>query len=66
MTVTVNGEPLEVQPGTTVDALVDIIGCGRKGTAVAVNEEVAPRSTWSIVTLQPGDRIEALTARQGG
>ncbi len=66
MKVIVNGRARELRAGTTVDALVDAIGCSRKGTAVAVNEDVVPRSTWVSVELQPGDRIEVLTARQGG
>jgi sulfur carrier protein len=66
MDVTVNGEARLVPAGTTVDSLVDEIGCGRKGTAVAVNEEVVPRSTWASVEIRPGDRIEVLAAKQGG
>lgn len=66
MNVTVNGEARLVPAGATVDGLVDEIGCGRKGTAVAVNEEVVPRSMWASVEIRPGDRVEVLTAKQGG
>lgn len=36
------------------------------GLAAAVNDEVVPRSTWAGTRLQPGDRIELLSAVQGG
>jgi sulfur carrier protein len=66
MDVTVNGEARLVVAGTTVDGLVDEIGCGRKGIAVAVNEEVVPRSMWARTEVRPRDRVEILTPAQGG
>ena len=66
MTVVVNGEAQELSSGTTVAALVDALGRSPKGMAVAINEEVVPRSTWRDVELRPGDRVEVLTAAQGG
>jgi len=46
--------------------MVDALGRGRKGVAVAVNEEIVPRSRWDATTLHDGDRVEVLTAAQGG
>jgi sulfur carrier protein len=66
MNVTVNGEARDVVDGTTVAALVGDLGCGPRGTAVAVNHEVVPRSTWGETRLRPGDRVEVLVASQGG
>jgi sulfur carrier protein len=64
--VTVNGEDRALDGATTVAALVAEIGCGTKGVAVAVNDEVVPRSTWSARALADGDRVEVLKAAQGG
>lgn len=66
MNVVVNGEARDLDDGTTVAALVADLGSGPSGVAVAVNEEVVPRSTWAGVRLGAGDRVEVLTARQGG
>lgn len=66
MNVVVNGEALELHAGTTVAVLVHDLGRSPKGMAVAVNEEVVPRSTWTDVELRAGDRVEVLTASQGG
>lgn len=37
-----------------------------RGVAVAVNGEVVPRRSWPTTTLRAGDRVEVLTATQGG
>ena len=66
MNVVVNGEAVEIDHGTCVDALVDARVESPKGIAVAVNAEVVPRSTWSSHLLADGDRVELLTAAQGG
>ena len=66
MNVVVNGDERHLSTGTTVARLVDELGRSPKGMAVAVNEEVVPRSTWRDVELRPGDRVEVLTASQGG
>lgn len=36
------------------------------GYAVAINDEIVPKSTWQTATISDGDRIELLTAVQGG
>jgi sulfur carrier protein len=64
--VTVNGVRREVEEGLSVAALVDDLAGGTRGTAVAVNQEVVPRSTWASTRLQPGDAVELLRAAQGG
>jgi sulfur carrier protein len=66
MKVTVNGTADDLPADTSVDDLVARLGRGRSGIAVAVNDEVVPRSRWSTVALVDGDRVEILTAAQGG
>jgi sulfur carrier protein len=63
---TVNGEPYDVAPGTTVAALVAERCPSPRGVAVAVNGEVVPRSTWGGVVVGPGDAVEIVTAAAGG
>jgi sulfur carrier protein len=64
--VLVNGEPDEVAEGTTVADLVDRHRDSPRGVAVARNEEVVPRSRWDATVVAEGDRLEILTAAQGG
>ena len=65
MTVTVNGEPREVPPGTTVAQVIASLTQQETGIAAAVNGEVVPRGAWSA-PLRDADRIEVVTAVQGG
>ncbi len=64
--VLVNGEAVTVADGTTVAGLVARHADSPRGIAVARNEEVVPRSTWDATVVADGDRIEILTAAQGG
>ncbi|MFE9553463.1 sulfur carrier protein ThiS [Streptomyces sp. NPDC006692] len=66
MTISVNGEPRALASGTTLDALVATLTPSRSGVAAAVNEAVVPRSAWPVTMLGDGDRVEVLTAVQGG
>ncbi|MEU0989675.1 sulfur carrier protein ThiS [Streptomyces sp. NPDC005953] len=64
--VSINGERHEVAAGTTLDTLVAQLTAAPTGVAAAVNETVVPRSSWGLTRLDEGDRVEVLTAVQGG
>ncbi|MFD9412691.1 sulfur carrier protein ThiS [Streptomyces sp. NPDC059989] len=66
VSVSVNGEPREVAAGTTLDAVVAILTTAPSGVAAALNETVVPRGQWPATPVGEGDRIEILTAVQGG
>ncbi|WP_405781471.1 sulfur carrier protein ThiS [Streptomyces sp. NBC_00859] len=64
--VSVNGAARAVAPETTLDVLVATLTSAPSGVAAAVNETVVPRGLWSRTVLADGDRVEILTAVQGG
>ncbi|MFJ4919280.1 sulfur carrier protein ThiS [Streptomyces sp. NPDC088725] len=66
VTVSVNGEPHALAPATTLDVLVAALTPAPSGVAAAVNETVVPRTRWQGTVLGDGDRVEVLTAVQGG
>jgi sulfur carrier protein len=66
LTVLVNGERRRVAPGTALDTLVRTLAASPSGVAAALNETVVPRAQWSSTLLSEGDRVEVLTAVQGG
>ena len=66
MKVLVNGSTEEIATGTTVADVVDRWARSPIGVAVAVNEAVVTRAEWTGTTLAEGDRVEILTAVQGG
>lgn len=66
MTVWVNGAPRDLGSGATLEALVLELAPWQKGVAVALNGEVVPRGAWAGTPLAPDDRVEVLSAVQGG
>lgn len=64
--VTINGEPREVPPGTTVAQLVGTVTSLQAGIAAALNGEVVPRRDWPGAVLRDRDQVEVVTAVQGG
>jgi sulfur carrier protein len=66
VSVTINGEPRDVQAGTSVAQLIKVVTDQDKGIAVAVNGEVMPRREWPAAALADRDQVEVVTAVQGG
>ncbi|WP_079159662.1 sulfur carrier protein ThiS [Streptomyces griseus] len=66
VSVSVNGEARGVPAGTALDSLIAGLTRAPSGVAAAVNESVVPRGEWPATVLHDGDRVEVLTAVQGG
>ncbi|NEA36837.1 sulfur carrier protein ThiS [Streptomyces sp. SID13031] len=66
MNVLVNGSTEQIEAGTTVSEVVARWAKSPTGVAVAVNEAVVTRTEWPGTTLADGDRVEIVTAVQGG
>lgn len=64
--VRLNGEDRSFPDGCTVADMVATLRSRGRGTAVALNGEVVPRSHWPTAGLAEGDAVEVLTAAQGG
>ena len=66
MRIIVNGAPQAVEADATVAGIVELFAPSPNGIAVAVNAEVVPRSVWAATPVSEDDRIEVLSAAQGG
>ena len=68
LSLTVNGDAREAPEGTTVDALLRAVGRDPDvpGVAVAVQDRVVRRADWPTTPLLDGQRVEVITAAQGG
>ena len=66
MRIILNGQATEVPEGLSVDQILDHLKVKRQYTAVAVNREVAPRSTYASTLLKEGDRVEIVRPMGGG
>jgi sulfur carrier protein len=64
--IRLNGSDRDVIAGATVADVVSLLTTTDSGCAVAINDEVVPRREWSDRRIADGDRIEVLTAVQGG
>ena len=68
MHIVLNGESRDIDDGLTISGLLVEIGIDptQKGSAVAVNGEIALRQEWETSVLQAGDRVDIIRAVQGG
>ena len=64
--IRLNGAPREVADGISVGALLRAETGSARGSAVVVDGEVVPRSSWDAVTVRDGQSVEIVTAVQGG
>jgi sulfur carrier protein len=66
VTITVNGKPMDVDPGLTVEGLLTLLNVKREYTAVAVNRDVVTKSDYDTLKLAEGDRVEIVRPMGGG
>jgi sulfur carrier protein len=63
----INGEPRERGGATVAELLAELgVDAEARGVAVAVDGEVVPRAAWAERQVTEGQRVEALSAMQGG
>lgn len=66
MKAQVNGTSRELADGTSVAAVVTLVGAPEKGVAVALDGAVVPKALWEETIVPDGGVVEVLTAVQGG
>jgi sulfur carrier protein len=66
MRVQVNGEPREVEAGSTISALLATLGLADRPVAVERNAEIVPRAQHASTLLNEGDRLELVQFVGGG
>jgi sulfur carrier protein len=66
MTILVNGRPMDVPEGLTLEQLLAELKVRREYTAVALNREVAARTSYATRVLEDGDRVEIVHPMAGG
>jgi sulfur carrier protein len=62
----VNGDPMEVEDGTTVSGLLETMGLGEKWVVAERNGEPVERRDMASTVLGEGDRLELVRAVAGG
>ena len=64
--ITVNGKPMDVEPGLTIEGLLTLLNVKREFMAVALNRDVLTKSSYDTVKLSEGDKIEIVRPMGGG
>jgi sulfur carrier protein len=64
--VELNGATTELADGSTLADLVSERTGSLRGSAVAVDGAVVPRGDWHSYPIRAGQRVELITAVQGG
>ncbi len=64
--VKLNGEPRDLPDGAALAEAVAAVTDLASGVAAAVNGDVVPRGSWAATALRDGNRVEVVTAVQGG
>jgi sulfur carrier protein len=66
MQIILNGAVHQLAGEPRLAELVRAVSNRESGIAVAVNSAVIPRSCWADTAVNEGDRIDVVTAVQGG
>ncbi len=64
--VLVNEKPVECSVGLDLEALLAELQMPLQATAVALNDDIVPRSQWASTILSTDDRIALFQAIAGG
>ena len=66
MQISVNGDPMEVAPGTSIEQLLERLKLKSKYVAVECNLQLVPRAQHAECELQTDDCLEIVTLVGGG
>jgi thiamine biosynthesis protein ThiS len=66
MEVVVNGEPKQLDAGTSLAAMIEEMGLDRRYLVVEYNGQPLPRDGFERVELADGDRLELVRPVAGG
>jgi sulfur carrier protein len=66
MTITVNGDALEVNKGITLAELLTEQSLDQGRFVTVVNDEISPKSSYEATLLKQGDVVDIMTPITGG
>ena len=66
MTITLNGDPVDVAGPLTLTALLEHLGIDARRVAVEVNLDVIRRASYDTTEIRDGDQVEVVNFVGGG
>lgn len=66
MEIYLNDTKLNLEQKLSIQQLIELQKLNQQGLAIAVNQQILPRSEWSTYQLQANDRLTVFRAIAGG
>jgi sulfur carrier protein len=66
LTIELNKNKITVAKGVTIQGLLELQSLPEQGCAVALNNQVIPKSKWNTTTINSGDSLSIFQAIAGG
>ena len=66
MQIRLNGELVQLEASCTLEVLLAAQDQLKAGIAVALNQQVVPRSQWATISLKENDDVDLFRAIAGG
>ncbi|MBT1073275.1 sulfur carrier protein ThiS [Pelotalea chapellei] len=66
MQIVINGDQKEIQDGSTVADLLELLQIGRERVAVEVNMDIVPKAVYDTYVLTNGNQVEIVHFVGGG
>ena len=66
MIINLNNNPVTISKGTSLQQILEEYGISSKGIAVAINNQIVSRGSWSDILLKENDQLTIIKATQGG
>ncbi|MDO5055309.1 MAG: sulfur carrier protein ThiS [Pasteurella oralis] len=66
MEIYLNDAKLNLEQNLSIQQLIELQKLNQQGLAIAVNQQILPRSEWSTYQLQANDRLTVFRAIAGG
>jgi len=66
MQIVMNGDPIEIVAGSSIESLLKQLGISRERVAVELNADIVPKADYEKQLLSDGDKIEIVHFVGGG
>ncbi|SEK90377.1 sulfur carrier protein [Aquimarina amphilecti] len=66
MTINVNNQEQIISENSSVNLLLEELSLSKKGIAVAINNKIITKDTWSDTIVNLNDNVTIIHATQGG
>ncbi|WP_405209240.1 sulfur carrier protein ThiS [Aquimarina sp. LLG6339-5] len=66
MTINVNNQKQSISENSSIDFLLEELSLSKNGIAIAINNQIITKDTWSDTIVKVNDDVTIIRATQGG